>query len=56
MSKKLCKESDNLSSKVKGKKKKYICTKCDLKSPKKELLCFVSPIEKKKKKKKKKKK
>jgi hypothetical protein len=56
MSKRLCRDQDVLQKKINGKKKKYICTKCDEKSPKKELLCHGEKIDKKKKKEKKEKK
>ena len=52
MSKKLCKDEDDISVKRKGRKNRYICTKCDKKSPKEKWLCYASPIEKKKKNKK----
>lgn len=39
MSKKLCKESDGLKEKIRGRKKKYICAKCEKKSPKEKWIC-----------------
>ena len=43
MSKKLCKE-EVLVERVKGKKKKFICRKCDLKSPKEKWICKPGEI------------
>ena len=53
MSKKLCRNRNELEVEVKGRRTKYICAKCDNMSPKEKWLCYVSPIEEKKKKKKK---
>jgi NAD-dependent SIR2 family protein deacetylase len=43
MSKKICRDED-LVVKIKGKKKKYICTKCDKKSPKEKWCCKAEEI------------
>ena len=44
MSKKLCSQKEDLKAKVKGKKKKYLCTKCMRKSPKDKWLCKPEKI------------
>ncbi len=44
MSKKLCKDKDQLSKKVKGSKKRYICAKCGHKSPKEKWCCKPEEI------------
>jgi ribosomal protein S26 len=44
MSKKLCRESDGLSQKIKGKQKNYYCGKCEKKSPKEKWCCKPKEI------------
>ncbi|HKK61152.1 MAG TPA: hypothetical protein VJ951_01250 [Bacteroidales bacterium] len=39
MSKKVCKDKKELKGKMKGKKKKFYCKKCEAESVKKKWLC-----------------
>jgi hypothetical protein len=39
MSKKFCKDEDDLKEKVRGRKKYYICGRCEKKSPKEKWCC-----------------
>ena len=44
MSKKLCLDRDDLAGKIRGKKKKYLCTRCDKKSHKEKWCCKPKKI------------
>jgi len=45
MSKKLCRDKDDLKVKIRGRKKKYVCGTCDKKSPKEKWCCDPEEIE-----------